>query len=290
LKRHWPALLALLFAATIWGATFVLIKHVLASIAVERFIFWRFLVGGAILLSAAWLARELPRHVFLPGSLLGVLVFGGYWLQTRGLLEISPSRSAFLTALCVVMVPLLERLVWGAPVPPLAIGSTLIATGGTFLLVGGISGRFTRGDILTVLCALLFAIHIVLSARLSRKVPVVGLAAVQVAVVALIAAPFSGATGAAPLSREVIVIILLTGCVTTALCFYLMMWSQSKISATEAAVILAFEPVAAALTSLVFGERLTMHAVAGGTLIVAAMILSQVQRPAQDTTLRRTTL
>lgn len=85
----------------------------------------------------------------------------------------------------------------------------------------------------------------------------------------------------APATPEVIGVILFTAIVTTALAFAALMWGQSYVSATEAAVILSFEPVAAALASIVwYREPITMPFVIGATLILAAMIVSQLpERP-----------
>src|SRR5207237_4774848 len=109
-KNRWIAIATIFLIAGAWGSSFTLIKNVLAHIAPEPFIFWRFTLAGAILLLIAIVRRGLTRDALLPGLLLGALVFSGYWAQTRGLLFITPSRSAFLTGLYVVMVPFCTRL------------------------------------------------------------------------------------------------------------------------------------------------------------------------------------
>jgi len=78
-------------------------------------------------------------------------------------------------------------------------------------------------------------------------------------------------------SASIVAAILFTAVVTTALAFAALMWAQAHVTATEAAVILAFEPVAAAITSIAFyGEPVTMAFVIGAALILAAMLLSQL--------------
>src|SRR5688500_5626059 len=89
--------LALLFIATCWGATFVIVKDTLASITPEWLTFYRFILAGAILLPLAIRSRDWRRHTLRNALILGVLVLLGYWLQTRGLLYTTPSRSAFIT-------------------------------------------------------------------------------------------------------------------------------------------------------------------------------------------------
>ncbi|HJW95508.1 MAG TPA: DMT family transporter [Thermoanaerobaculia bacterium] len=269
--RRIAAVIALLLVATAWGATFTLIKDVLSRIAPEPFIFFRFTLAGLVLIALAAFRRQLTRSVILPGAILGTLVFIGYWAQTRGLLFISPSRSALLTGLYVVMVPFFGRATLRASI------ASLLALIGTALLIGGFDSRPTFGDALTVFGASCFALHVVLSARYSTSQPALALAAVQVLAVGLFAAPVSLFASRTPLTATVIVVILFTALVTTALAFVALMWGQARVSATEAAIILSFEPVAAALTSILFyGEPVTFGVVVGGGLILAGMLLSQL--------------
>jgi drug/metabolite transporter (DMT)-like permease len=274
--RRIAAVIALLLVATAWGATFTLIKDVLGRIAPEPFIFFRFTLAGVVLMALAAFRRELSRDVILPGTILGMLVFIGYWAQTRGLMFISPSRSALLTGLYVVMVPFFGRATLRAWI------ASALALIGTALLIGGFDSRPTFGDALTVFGAVCFAWHIVLSARYSASQPATALAAVQVLVVGLAAAPVSLFAPRTPLTPPVIAVILFTAIVTTALAFVALMWGQARVSATEGAIILAFEPVAAALTSILFyGEPVTFGVVVGGGLILAGMVMSQLTTPAR---------
>lgn len=269
--RRIAAVIALLLVATAWGATFTLIKDVLGRIAPEPFIFWRFTIAGLVLCALAAARRQFTRAVILPGTILGMLVFIGYWAQTRGLLFISPSRSALLTGLYVVMVPFFGRATSRAWI------ASVLALIGTALLIGGFDARPTLGDALTVFGAACFAFHIVLSAKYSAAQPALALAAVQVLVVGLAAAPVSLFAPRTPMTRPVVIVILFTALVTTALAFVALMWGQARVSATEGAVILAFEPVAAALTSILFyGEPVTFGVVVGGGLILGGMVLSQI--------------
>jgi drug/metabolite transporter (DMT)-like permease len=276
-KKHWLAVVVLFLVASAWGATFTLVKNVLTRIPPEPFIVLRFTTAGVVLLIIAIVSRKLPRSALRPGLILGALVFSGYWLQTRGLMTISPSRSAFLTGLYVVIVPFCDRLLFARRIAARAWLGCVLAAAGTTLLIGGIDARAGFGDILTITCALAFALHMVLSAKYSTATPVLGLAAVQVIVVGIAAIPPSLFVPRPHLTPFVITVILFTAIVTTALAFVLLMWGQSRVTATEAAVILAFEPMAASITSILFEhERVTMGFIAGAVLILAAMVLSQL--------------
>lgn len=277
MTRRWLAVAALLATAASWGATFTLIKHVLGRIAPEPFIFWRFTVAGILLAGFAVHRRRLTRAMFVPGLTLGLLVFAGYWLQTRALLFISPSRSAFLTGLYVVMVPFADRVVYGTSVALRAWIGSVLAVVGTSILIGGFDTRPSTGDWFTILCAAIFALHVVFSARYSTQHAPLGLAAVQVLFVGIAAAGPSLFAPPTPLSAEVVMVIAFTAVVTTALAFAALMWGQAHVSATEAAVILSFEPVAASLTSIFWDrEPVTGAFAAGALLILTAMIVSQL--------------
>jgi drug/metabolite transporter (DMT)-like permease len=281
-KHHAFAVIVLILVATAWGATFTLVKNVLAHIAPEPFIFLRFAIAGVLLLTISLLTRRLPRAAFRPGIILGTLVFAGYWCQTRGLMTISPSRSAFLTGLYVVFVPFCDRLLFAKRIAVRAWLGSLLAAAGTTLLIGGIDARAGFGDILTIAGAVCFAVHVVLSARYSAVIPALGLAAVQVLVVGLAAVPPSLFVARPRITAPVIAVVLFTAIVTTALAFVALMWGQARVTATEAAVILAFEPMAASITSIVFQhEPVTIGFVAGAVLILGAMILSQLRTPSR---------
>ena len=287
MKKHWLAVTVLFLVAGAWGTTFTIVKSVLARIQPEPFIVLRFTLAGVVLLTIAWTSRQLPRSALRPGLILGALVFSGYWLQTRGLMSISPSRSAFLTGLYVVMVPFCDRLLFARRIAARAWLGCVLAAAGTTLLIGGIDARAGFGDVLTIICAVCFALHMVLSAKYSTDTSVLGLAAVQVIVVGMLAIPPSLFVPRPHLTPFVIAVILFTAIVTTALAFVALMWGQSRVTATEAAVILAFEPMAASITSIVFQhEPITPGFVAGALLILGAMVISQLpaslRRPAMQ--------
>jgi len=281
--HHWVAILLLFLVATAWGASFTVVKDVLADIAPEPFIFLRFTLAG-VMLAAMAMARGggLPRATFRPGLILGLLVFVGYWCQTRGLMVISPSRSAFLTGLYVVLVPFCDRLLYRTRIDARAWAGSGLAVVGTTMLIGGFDARPSWGDALTFVCAVCFAMHVVLSAKFSAETSALALAAVQVLVVGVAAAPPSLFAPRPRMTATVIGVIVFTAIVTTALAFVALMWGQARVTATEAAVMLAFEPVAASFTSILLDrEPLTPVFIAGGAIILAAMVLSQLPETSQ---------
>jgi len=277
---HLLAVAALLLASICWGATFVLVKDSLQWMPPEYLMSSRFLLAGALLIGIQLLRRKLSVREIAPGLLLGLLLGSGFWLQVRGLLQIAPSRSALLTGFSIVFVPFFDRFLYRSPLRLQALAAAVIAFAGLYFMAGGVGGGLMWGDVLTLAGATLFAVHIVLSARLSRLHSELSLAAVQIAAVGIGSSPALLLQTPKNYGPQVVGSIVLMALIPTALAFFLLMWSQARLSATEAAVILAFEPISAAVTSLLLKlERWTIrqHLVGGG-LIVLAMILTQVKR------------
>ena len=112
---RWQADLALAGTALIWGSTFVVVKEALAGISTVLFLTLR-LGLAALALAIAFRLRPGGLRPFREsvgrGALAGLFLFGGFLLQTMGLRYTSPSKSAFLTGLSIVMVPLLGSAVY----------------------------------------------------------------------------------------------------------------------------------------------------------------------------------
>jgi drug/metabolite transporter (DMT)-like permease len=175
------------------------------------------------------------------------------------------------------MVPFADRVLHRARITRAAWIGSVLATIGMSLLVGGVDASIHWADVLTIFCAACFALHVVLSAKYSANAPATGLAAIQVFIVGVAAIVPSFYSPPAVMTGKVFGAIAFTALVTTALAFIFLMWGQARVSATEAAVILAFEPVAASITSFVWeNERITLTFIAGALLILIAMVLSQL--------------
>ena len=278
MKGHFTALAALLFVASCWGVSFVVTKEALRTISPEAFMFYRFALATLALLPLAWSGGRLSRRSLRDGIVLGLLVFVGYWLQTRGLLYTTPARSSFLTGLGVVVVPLLEGAIFRTRISLAAMLGTIAAVAGTSVLFGPGGGGINRGDVMTIICAAGWSLHVVLAARYSERTPPGALACLQVAVVAFGSLPMIFTAPIRLPEGFALFAIIGLAVVNTALAFLLLMWGQARVTATEAAIVLAFEPVAAAIASVALGiDRLGTELLVGGGLIVAGMVVSQLQ-------------
>ncbi len=279
------AALALCLAAFLFGATFVVVKEAITFISPMSFIAWRFLLGGVVL---ALFALPRTMAVWRDGSLLGILLFAGFALQTEGLARTSASNSGLITGLYVVFTPLMAALASrfaGRPsvlrVPTLV--GVLLAFVGLAMLTVGDGFSLAVGDLLTVGCAIAFAGHIVALSAIAPRHPVVPLTAVQLLVTSVLAFALAAATGSLEVpGREVLMALLLTGLVVSAGAFLIQVWSQTVLGPSRTAVLLALEPAfAAATAAVVLGERLTPRGWAGAAIILVAifLVLTQPEEP-----------
>lgn len=284
---------ALLVAVGIWGASFPIVQIGLERMPLYRFTFFRFAIATAVLLPIAR-SRLRSRSTWRMPSVwaLGVALFASFALQTEGLKRTSPTRSAFLTGLSVVLVPFIVWLVkrhrptlrsW------LAVG--LAGSGLVALYSGAVSQGAGNGDVLSVLCAVGFGFHVVLGARVARSADVVAATAVQTIVVmalsgvlALVEPPHVSTHGSALVP---IGVVLFSSVLATAVAFPCQLFAQTRLGPIETGIVLALEPVVAAVVSVLFGrDMLNFSLSLGMLLLVAAAVLSQVETEPPEVTHR----
>jgi drug/metabolite transporter (DMT)-like permease len=284
-RRRLAADLLLLSVSVIWGSTFVVVKESIQTTPVFSFLFLRFGLGFLALLPFALRRSELRNPaVWKSGALLGILYFAAFAAQTFGLLTVGASMSAFLTGLYVIFVPLLLWGIFRRTPRRFAIYGSLLAAVGLWLLTSpdmGSGGGLGTGEALTLLCALLFALHIIATDRFTRRFDPFLLVTVQLLVVSLLSAAASllsePATWPERFDGSLLVSLLVTGLLATAYTLLIQTWMQRYTTPTRTAIIFAMEPVSAALVGYWFaGELLTPLQLAGGALIVGAMILAEL--------------
>lgn len=269
---HGRAVLALLVAAFLFGATFVVVKSALDSIEPLAFVAWRFLIAAAVL---AALALPRTKALWWHGTVAGTALFAGFALQTAGLQFTTASNSALITALYVVFTPFLAALFARRAPNPWVVAGAVTAFGGLYLLTGPGSLSLATGDLLTVGCALAFAVHIVALAHYAHRHPVIQFTTVQMAVTAVLAFVASWALEG-PVSvpdRSVWGALALTAVGVSAGAYLLQVWAQTVVGAGTTAVVLgAGEPVfGVAAGWLLLGERLDLAGWVGAGLIVTAI-------------------
>ncbi|UCC68810.1 MAG: DMT family transporter [Armatimonadota bacterium] len=272
--------LALLAVAAVWGLTFSAVQRALDAAAPMSFLAARFALAAVVL------GLFFPRRVFriswrvvTIAALLGCWLTAGYALQTVGLLHTTASKSAFITGLSVVLVPVLSLVVSGALPRHSSLLAVLLAAGGLYLLTSPGAMGLNRGDLLTLGCAAAFALHIVTTERAAPRHDPLPLAFWQIVTTGAACALLMGfvETPRLPLTAWTVAALAITGVFATAVAFATQMWAQRRTSATHVAVIFTAEPVfAAVFARFIQHEVLGSAGVLGGVLILAGILLAQV--------------
>ena len=275
------AQLSLVFVTIIWGLTFVLVKQSLNDAPPFYFATLRF--GLATILAITVVNRkifQINKNEFIGGIICGFFLFMGYSFQNFGLMNTTVSKSAFITSVSVLLVPILlitfnlQQVKWKIWI------AVIMATLGLYLLILPGEGELNLGDILTAGCALSFALHIIAQdIYIKKEVRLLHFFCVQLGFVTLIS--FINAIIFEPSaiiwSNRLFAAIMITGVLATFFAFLLMIWAQKILNPSETAIIFSVEPVAAALFATAFGgEVLGLFGWIGGGLICLAVVYGEL--------------
>ncbi len=298
------AYLLMLFVVAVWGSTFVLIKSALSHATPAAFNLARMTLAFAVLAAAYhryW--RGIRAWHVGAGALVGFCLAIGYQFQTIGLVRTTPSKSAFITGLVVVLVPLFSSIPAlrppGAHAPrwnaflgaALAFGGILLltapaaqsavpATGFAQIaaLVPDLSS-INIGDVLTFGCAIGFAFHCLALGHVSPRIGFQPLALLQVGFCAIfmaISLPFIEHPHI-DWTPGIFIALAIAAVLATAAAFSIQSWAQSILPSTHTALIMTMEPVFAWITSfLIMGERLGLRPATGALLILTGIAITEL--------------
>jgi drug/metabolite transporter (DMT)-like permease len=273
--------LVLIFITMVWGGTFLVVHRAMAHSGPFFFVGLRF--ATASLLLAFFFRRYLKQVTWLEikaGALIGLSIAGGYGLQTWGMQTISSSQSAFITALYVPVVPLLQWLFLRRPPGLMAWLGILLAFTGLVLVAGPQDGSLTlnAGEIATLLSTLAIAAEIILISRYAGQVDVRRVTLIQLMVASACAFVLMIPNGeSVPAMSTPLLLSALGLGAASALIQVTMNWAQRSVSPTRATVIYAGEPVWAGVVGRLAGERLPAAALLGAALIVCGVIVSDLR-------------
>lgn len=280
-SRFSKAECVLILITMVWGVTFLLVQHALTASGPMFFVGLRFAAAACIVsLFSIRSLRGMTLFELKAGFFIGVAIMLGYGLQTVGLQTIPSSQSAFITALYVPFVPLLQWLVLGRRpglMPSLGI---MLAFAGLMLLSGpnGASLNFSPGEIATLVSAIAIAAEIILISAYAGKVDVRRVTVVQLSTASVLAFLMIGPTNEVLPDFSWLLLVSAVGLgAASAIIQVAMNWAQKSVSPTRATLIYAGEPVWAGIAGRLAGERLPGIALVGAVLIVAAVIVSELK-------------
>ncbi|WP_294430477.1 DMT family transporter [uncultured Treponema sp.] len=274
----------LLLAAAVWGFAFVIVKDSLDYIGAVWMLAFRFTIAAfALALLYCKKLKMLTRRAWIHGGILGFYLFTAYLVQTIGCKYTTAGKNAFLTTIYVFFVPLFlwiqtkKRPAWYVFV------CALMSITGIGLLALGTSdgGNVNIGDVLTLICGIFYALHIIFTAKYNEEHDPILLTVLQflfASIFSWICAPLFD--GRFPLEQiqnpRVIVSMLYLGLFSTMLAFVLQNVGLKYLPSALASLLLSFESVFGVIFStIVLGEKLTLRMGAGCTLIFAAVVLAQ---------------
>jgi drug/metabolite transporter (DMT)-like permease len=290
MKKPIFADLSLLFVTLIWGTTFVIVQNAIDFLEPFAFNGIRFLIAAILLVLCLLIferkqLKQVNLKLIASGVFIGFWLFLGYVTQTIGLLYTTTSKAGFITGLSVVLVPLFSMVLLKQIPGRNALFGVLTATLGLFLLTMTAVSALNTGDGFVFICAISFALHIILTGKFSSKYPTLLLTVIQISTVALLSIASSfifedWKKSFRPdilLSKDVIFALIITSVLATALAFFIQTNFQKYTSATRVALIFAMEPVFAAIAGFAWaGERLSISALFGCILIFMGMILAEL--------------
>ena len=273
---------ALLILITMfWGGTFLAVQYAVTLSDPFFFVGLRFATAAiAVALISLKSLRGLTLKELKAGVAIGVAIAMGYSLQTWGLQSISSSKSAFITAMYVPLVPLLQWLCLGRIPGIMSCVGIVLAFIGLILLAGPGDNLLALGpgEIITLVGAIAIAAEIILISAWAGQVDVKRVTVVQLATASLVAFGAMVPAGEAvpALSPGLIVVALGLG-IFSAIIQVTMNWAQKSVSPTRATVIYTGEPVWAGIFGRIAGERLPVLALVGGVFIVVGVLVSELK-------------
>jgi drug/metabolite transporter (DMT)-like permease len=272
------AMLALLAMTACWGSTFFLIKDLLDRLPVLDFLAVRFAIASVALWALAPRAlTRLTRSSVRQAVVLGLLYGVAQILQTTGLGHTPASVSGFITGMYVVCTPLFAALLLRTRITAVTWGAVALAMVGLGVLtLSGFSVGF--GEALTLVAAMLYALHIVGLGAWSDARQAMGMTIVQLIVITVVCFVATAPDGLQlPATPRDWLSVVYMAVFAGALALAGQTWAQAHLAPTRTAIIMSMEPVFAALFAVVLGgEAMTIRMVVGGLLVLAAMLVVEL--------------
>lgn len=281
MSKQSKADLALLIVTVGWGSSFLLSKYALGDLQTFNFLGLRFMI--AFMVSFALFFKRIisvDKRTLNLSVLMGIVLYIHYALQTVGLNITTVSKSAFITGTNVVMVPIFSALlIKRMPKKAAVLGVVFAFLGMGLLTLNGGDFSLNIGDVLTFLCAAVFALYIILVGKYTTEVDSIAFAAIQIGVVSLLSwiTSFALETPSLPTTMVSWINIGFLAVFCTSIAFIVQSVAQQYTSPTHTALIYSGEPVFAAIFAfIVAGELLGARGIAGAGLILLGMLVAEL--------------
>jgi drug/metabolite transporter (DMT)-like permease len=275
------ATILLLIGTMFWGMTFVFIKEGVSIINVYSFLSYRFIIAGVLLgLIFFHKFKHFNFQLLKYGLILAIPLGISFITQTIGLQYTTASKGGFITGLSVVFVPIFLTCIYKKIPRWNHILSVIIATAGLAILTISNSFGINVGDIWIFICAVFFAIYIIMVGKITKHFDSILLTFVQLISIGIVTGIISLFLGELTIPKGYLVwqAIIFTSIFATAFMYAIQNHFQKFISEVKAAIIFSFEPLFAAVTAFFYlHEQLTINIIIGGLLIFIGMIISELK-------------
>ncbi len=259
-----------------------MVQDAIKNVGVYSFLFWRFLISTIFICAIFYnKIKTFDKSSAINGFILGVLLFSGFATQTFGLAFTKSSIVAFITGLNVIIVPFASYLIFRDHVRKMVFLSSIMAIIGLYLLT--MSGKLIMGlgEFLTIICAVMFALHIVFTGKFSRKNNVFVLVFFQFLTVTILSLIFSLSLEEFTFNIDFdfvfIKAVLVTAIFATVYAFMIQTYMQQFTTATKTAIIFTMEPVSASVFAyFAINEILTSVQFLGAFLIICATLFAEI--------------
>ncbi len=282
--RRYAAEGAVVLAAFLFGVTFPLVHDALGDIEPFAYLVLRFAIAVVFIAPfAVVIARRRHddrRMLLRAGLVAGILLAAGYAAQTAGLALVSPSTSAFITGLYVVLTPVVEGIVRRVVPPRAVIVGVVLAAFGLYLLTGA-TIALGAGELLTLACAALFAVWIVYQGEYASRLHPIPFTTIQMAVIIVVCVPVTAGQGVGHLTGLALFAAAFTGIFCSAVALSLQVFGQRRLAPSRTALLLLLEPVFAGVAGYVNGERLDAVELTGAAVILAGIAVSELAASAR---------
>ncbi len=292
--KKFYAVLAMLIATVLWGFAFSAQANGMKHVGALLFVALRSVVGVAALAGVIIVVElikyrkvsfwgnaetvQARKSLLYGGLFCGLIIGAASTFQQLGLLYVSAGKTGFLTALYIIMVPLLG-IFFKRKTPLLLWIAVFAALSGAYLLCGG-AGTVGKGEIFVLICALLFALHIMVIDHYAPHCDCVRLSCLQFAVAAAATALASLAFSEPWIWHDITASLpywVFCGVGSSAIAFTLQMVAQKYLHPTVAALLMSLESVFAVLGGWLFlNEMLSLREAVGCGIILLAVILTQL--------------
>jgi drug/metabolite transporter (DMT)-like permease len=269
------AVVSLTAVAAMWGIAFVVMKPAIAEQHFFDFLATRFTIATIIMvLVRPRVLRDIDRKTLIRGSILGVILGLAYVTQTIALELTTAAITGFLTGLYVVITPILGWLLFRRRVgKKVAVAAIMAMVGLGLIAITGFSIEVAQTW--GIICAVLYAAHIVGLGRWSSGLDAYALTVVQLGAVTVVC--WVGAVPGGyqpPPTFDVWMAVLFTAVFATAIGFFVQTWAQARLEPSRVAIILTLEVVFTAVIAVAVGQEvLELKTIIGGAIMIAAMLL-----------------